>query len=185
MRTRDAFRGQLREKAARVRYVLAIANRLAGKGRVVLHPRITVLVDERRQLDAQLPAVVEQCRVMARNARWTRVEVEIRVRIERAGLRIADLIDTIAMAQCEVTTAGAMRGLQHDAFVACAIEFVCRGEPRDTRAQNEHAFRTLSGRGELRTGRSFCIRHQPQAERGLICSRRACRSTDEMQQPPT
>ena len=45
------------------------------------------------ELDAELLAVAEQCRVMAGNARRSRVEVQIGIAIEIADLRITGLVD--------------------------------------------------------------------------------------------
>ena len=123
----DAFGGELREKATRVRHVLAISHGLAAKRRIVLYPGVAVLVDERRQRHSQLPAIVEQRRVMAGNAGRSHVEVEVGIGIELTGLWIADLVDQGAMAHRQVASARAVGGLEHGALVAFAVELIgCR-----------------------------------------------------------
>ena len=81
------LRHELGEEAARIVQVFARADRLAAEHRVVLHPGVAVVVDERLELDVELLAVVEQCLVMAGNARRAAVEVEVRVLVELADLR--------------------------------------------------------------------------------------------------
>ena len=94
----QGLRHELRDEAARILHVFARANRLAAEHRVVLYPGQPVVIDERRELDVELLAVVEQRLVMPGNARRAAVEVEVRVLVELADLRITGFVDAIAVA---------------------------------------------------------------------------------------
>ena len=98
---------KLGDEAAAVGNVLAIAHAPALEQRCVLHPGIAVVVHEGRERYSQLLAIAQQRRVMPRNARRAGVEVQIRIGIETALLRIAALLDAIPAAQGEIAPARA------------------------------------------------------------------------------
>ena len=107
------------------------------------------------ELDVELLAVVEQRLVMAGNACRAAVEVEVRVLVELADLRITGFVDAIAVAHRHVAAAGAERGLEHLHFVTLARQLVSRGESRDAAAENQHlaGFRSASRVGAVRHAR--------------------------------
>ena len=153
----ETLRQQLRHEAARVGHVFAIAHRFAAEHRVVLHPRVVVVVHERRERNVELAAVVEQALVRARNTRGTRVQIQIGIVIERADLRIAEFVHLVAVAQRQIASAGAMRRLEHRALVPGAAEFVSGDQSRDAGAEYQNGApaarrRQRGARGTRETG---------------------------------
>ncbi len=120
---------------------------------------------------------------MARDARGPRVEVEIRIGIELAGLRITNLVDLVAMAQREIASARAMRCFEQDALVALATQLVGCGETRDSRTEDDHALRILSGRCHVGARDRVRVGHQSETQGGLVGGGGTCCRTDQMQQP--
>ena len=145
----DRLGQQLRQEAAGIRQVLAVADRPAGERAVVVDPGVAVVVDEDLERDVELAAVVQQARVGAGNPRRAGVEVEVGLVVEIADLPGAQLVDGVVAPESEVASPRAMRGLQDRAAVARPAQLVRRRQPGDARADDDDMPRPVAGRPEV------------------------------------
>ena len=120
----DRFRRQLGDESARISDVIAIADATAAKQRCIVYPGIAVIVDKRLERNPELAAIAQQRGMVPGYARRAGIEIQVRIRIELAAPRIADLVDQIAVTQRQIAATGAVPGFQDDNLVPLAAQLV-------------------------------------------------------------
>jgi hypothetical protein len=69
--------------------------------------------------------------VLPGNARGTRVQIKVRIVVKAADARIADLVNQVAMPQCEIAAARPMRSLDNRDLIAFASKLIGCCETRN------------------------------------------------------
>ena len=133
--TADALGEEFGDVAAGVVAGLALDDRFAAVGLVVLQECTARAVDLNLQPHTQLAAVVEHS--LVRGGQATGTEVLIAILIPGAGLRGAvGEDDLVAAAHGPVASAGATASFEQDAAIAECLQFVRGDEAGDASAEN-------------------------------------------------